>query len=173
MGIGGNMSNLIDKYLGEAKYRLIYHGAEGEVVGEPYEIMAKTSVDAFKKAKAQMPKGSKQVNLIVAKRSIGTYDLSRKSLGEGKGMKYAGLAKEVKKKYGKTISWDKLSVLLAQENIHPDDHMPDVEDALNRIGVKIMPTWSTRKTKVGDKPGRNVGNSPKSWGGALVKKHLK
>lgn len=98
-------------------------------------------------------------------------DLLDKYLGEAKGMKYAGLAKEVKKKYGKTVTIDKLSHMLAVDNIHPDDHMPDVEDALNRIGVKVIPSWSTKNTKVGDKPGRNKGNSPKSWGGALAKKH--
>jgi len=99
-------------------------------------------------------------------------DLIDKYLPEAKmNLTNLALATMIKKNYGKTITIDKLSHELAVANIHPDDHMPDVEDALNRIGVKIIPSWSTKKTKVGDKPGRNKGNDPKSWGGALVKKY--
>jgi len=82
-------------------------------------------------------------------------DLIDKYLGEAKmNLTNLALATMIKKNYGKTITIDKLSHELSVANIHPDDHMPDVEDALNRIGVKIIPSWSTKKTKVGDKSKR-------------------
>ena len=67
-------------------------------------------------------------------------NLLDKYLGEGgpyKGMSKEGLAKHIKKKYGKTVKYSVVASLMAEEGLHADDDWPDMEDALEAIGVKV------------------------------------
>ena len=77
--------NLIEKYLGEgsANYKLIFKDSDGNTINV-IELKASSSSDAFDKAKMKGIKGAKKVDMVVKKRSIGVYDLSKKRLSEAK-----------------------------------------------------------------------------------------
>ena len=64
-------------------------------------------------------------------------NLLDKYLGEGKVMSMDGLASHIKKKYGRSISYNDLSSEMSQEGLHPDDDFPDLEDKLKGMGVKV------------------------------------
>jgi len=67
-------------------------------------------------------------------------NLLDKYLGEGgpyRGMSIEGLAKHIKKKYGKSVKSSVVTSAMAEEGLHGDDDWPDMEDALGAIGVKV------------------------------------
>ncbi len=61
-------------------YRMIYYDSGGNRI-DVVEIKANSSSDAFEQAKKKKPSNSKMVDLVVDKRSIGKYDLSKDKLG--------------------------------------------------------------------------------------------
>jgi hypothetical protein len=67
-------------------------------------------------------------------------NLLDKYLGEGgpyRGASVEGLAKEIKKKYGRSVKSSVVIGLMPEEGLHPDDDYPNLLDALEAIGVKV------------------------------------
>lgn len=95
------------------------------------EYRAMDRLEAFaRKHKIKLEKKIKEGNM----------DLVDKYIGEGgpyRGMGVHGLAKHIKKKYGRKVTADIVMSLMPEEGLHPDDDYPDLLDALEAIGVKV------------------------------------